>query len=173
MPPTEGSVVREGCYSSCFLHVGITALWRSFSVGGKRQTPSITLIGEPGAFFFQGPKCVGVCSRELPLPKEVSSWGSAVWQILRPSASAPLLTPKHPSSQRAWSNRKDKQNKPMLYFSRDAKEDCVSGNLVSAWILSSSLHQKFSVMAMRSTYGTQNLHQWATTWKHAYCPGVF
>lgn len=72
-----------------------------------------------------------MCSRELP--KEILRSPSLV-QVLRPSASSQLLTQQCPKSECAWSNRKDEQNKHMLYFSRDAKEDC--GNLVSAWILS-------------------------------------
>lgn len=53
-------------------------------------------------------------------------------QVSGPSASSLLLTQQCPRSECTWSNRKDEQNKHMLYFSRDAKEDCVGRNLVSA-----------------------------------------
>lgn len=85
MPPTEGFVVREGCYSVCFLHVGIAALGMSFSVGGERQDPSIILIGQGEFLSFHGWRCVGVSSGELP--KETLRCHSLM-QVLRPSASS-------------------------------------------------------------------------------------
>lgn len=36
----------------CFLHVGVAALWMSFSVGGKRQDPSIILVGQREVFIL-------------------------------------------------------------------------------------------------------------------------
>lgn len=131
MPPAEASVLREGCYSVCFLHVSIAALGMSFSVGGERQDPSIILIGQREFFILPWLEVCCVCSGELP--KETLR-SHSLMQVLRPSASSQLLTQQCPRSECAWSNRKDEQNKHMLCFSRDAKEDC--GNLVSVWILS-------------------------------------
>lgn len=177
MPPNEESVLREGCYSVCFFHDGIAALWMSFSVGGKTQDPSIIFhyfSRTEGVFILPWPEvCWCVWGASLA-QGNIHLRSRSLMQVLRPSASSQFLEQQCPRSECDWSSRKDEQNKHMLFFNRDAKEDCAGGIWYQPGYCPLGEFFLSIVLACGMITGRyQNLPRWATTWKHVYCPREF
>lgn len=120
--------VFPSCWHFCSLNVFLCR---------REKTSSFHYFSRTGRVLFL-PRlevCWCVLQKASLALENIQLRSCSLMQVLEPSASSLLLTHRCSRSECAWSNRKDKQNKHMLYFSKDAEEDCVGGNLVSAWIL--------------------------------------